>query len=90
MRDVLLQPAGGQEAIGALVTDIGLGRLNIVVRRRLGAGGRNLHQSVDGQLPIAFLEQFLDLLLGFVVLAFAEVVIANVAGGIDQIIGRPV
>ena len=59
-------------------------------RAKIGAGGRNLHQAIHCQLSIVFLEQILNLLLRFVVLAFAEVMEANVAGCIHQIVGGPV
>src|SRR5262249_48810772 len=50
MRRIFHQAARREKAVGAIIPDVGLGRLNIAIGRSLRPSTRNLAGAVEGQL----------------------------------------
>src|ERR1700722_9104019 len=91
MAHVAHRSAGRREVFGALVADIGLRRLyGHEVRGGFDASGVDAHKPA-GHLALArFGEQRADHLLGFLVVAFPEMVMADATFRVDEVMGRPV
>ena len=88
---VSFNPALRGEVVGSSIANVGFLRADIV---HVGCGFSAL--AVDGSdgcrhwLRVSFLQQFLDPPFRLVVLTLAEVFVANLAPGIDEVVGGPV
>ena len=83
--------AGRDEILGARVAEISLRRLDLIhVRGGLGARRADVDEVGGFQLVAGLRQQQLNDALGFVVVAFAEMMVADTAFGIDEVMRRPV
>src|SRR5207244_11189930 len=91
VRGVMHGAAGRREMLGALVADIGLRRTDVFcIRRGLGAGGFYFYDVVGDARASRFRQELLDDAFGLGILALADMVMANVAGGIEEVVRGPV
>ncbi len=81
--------AGRCEILGAVVADVGFRRLHARLRRHRDAADVRLHDAA-GDFRAGFGQQLLDDRLGFGVVAFAEMVMADAAFGVDEVVRGPV
>ena len=86
------EPAGRNEAVGARITDVGLGRLELGQRGGGLGPGRSCPSAIVGvRGRMAGLgQQLADDPFGHRIFALAEMVVADAALGIDEVMRGPV
>src|SRR5262249_36469430 len=84
------RPHARSETLGVIVAGVGLGRLHILARRRLGPCGGYPNRAIVGAGCSVFTQEFLDDALGLFIFALAAVVMTDSPSAIDEVVGRPV
>src|SRR5580698_3583498 len=89
---VLLETTRGCKVLCPLITNIGFRRLHLArIRRGFGTLRADVHNSTRERLLVrALLQEFLNPLLGLVVFSLTEMVVADFAIYIDEVMRGPV